>query len=338
MTKYIIETGQGKKGRSFRATAVALATADGLWNPAGSTIRPVYAVFAGTDQELKFFVANLKAGKKAQSSNRSKSSDKERLEFLKTVKYNVAWQREAEGTIVTIFHPELFVLDPGMIDPDGIRVCLFVPTDWAVNAAVLEFDALLATTRAAIVDAPMVGDEAEQQGEGDVENDVKQVHEGPTAITPDSGAALDPFVTRRCAAVVESRSPLCLRGSVHRLCHLHAVTGRNHDPCETEVLLAAQADALQKQVRAGTAIDWRVLGWLGHHGHASGDGSNDDSDRDESCFPHAISPLLLRIAVAGRRQQVCCSGYFFTQWKLYLSQHTPNSSICSGRSAVRAKL
>lgn len=132
MTEYIIETGQGKKGRSFRATALALATADGLWDSGGSTIRPIYAQFAGTDAELKSFVANLKAGRKAEkSSNRSKGSDKERLEFLKTVKYNVAWQREAEGAIVTVYHPELFLLDPGMIDPDGIRFCLFVPTDWA---------------------------------------------------------------------------------------------------------------------------------------------------------------------------------------------------------------
>jgi hypothetical protein len=132
MQDYVIETGQGKKGRSFRATAIALATADGLWESGGSTIRPVYAQFAGTDAELKSFVANLKAGRKAEkSSHRSKGSDKERLEFLKTVKYNIAWQREAEGTIVTVYHPELFLLDPGMIDPEGIRFCLFVPTDWA---------------------------------------------------------------------------------------------------------------------------------------------------------------------------------------------------------------
>jgi hypothetical protein len=132
VTEYIIETGQGKKGRSFHATAVALATAEGLWTPGGGTIRPVYAQFAGTDAELKSFVANLRAGKKAEkvSSNRQ-GSDKERIEFLKTVKYHVAWQREAEGSLVTVFHPELFLLDPGLIDPVGIRFLIFTPTDWA---------------------------------------------------------------------------------------------------------------------------------------------------------------------------------------------------------------
>jgi len=132
MTEYIIETDTGKKGRSFRATAVALATADGLWSPGGSTIRPVYATFAGTEQELKSFVANLRAGKKAEkASNYRRGSDKERLEFLRTVKYHVAWQREAEGALVTVYHPELFSMDPGLIDPEGVRFCLFVPADWA---------------------------------------------------------------------------------------------------------------------------------------------------------------------------------------------------------------
>jgi hypothetical protein len=77
MQDYLIETSQGKKGRSFHATAVALATADGLWDSGGSTIRPVYAQFVGTDAELKSLVANLEAGRKAEkSSNRSTNTDR----------------------------------------------------------------------------------------------------------------------------------------------------------------------------------------------------------------------------------------------------------------------
>lgn len=134
----MIQQKEGAKGRSFAATCVGVATADGLWASGGKTIRPVWAVFAGSEGELRPFVTNLRLGRKAErlSNFRSRGGDEERLEFLKTVGYQITWQRESEGAIATLFHPELFRLDPGMVDPAGIQFVLLVPADWSAAQAV----------------------------------------------------------------------------------------------------------------------------------------------------------------------------------------------------------
>jgi hypothetical protein len=93
---------------------------------------------------------NLKMGRKAEkfSNFRSRGGDEERLEFLKSVGYQVTWQREPEGVLVTIYHPELFRLDPGMVDPTGVNFVLLVPADWSaaqrvdVDAAVRHVQSL----------------------------------------------------------------------------------------------------------------------------------------------------------------------------------------------------
>ena len=132
MQTLVIQPQEGKKGRSFQANCVAIITANGLFDEAnGKTIRPVWAMFAGSDNELRPFVANLKLGRKAQSESYRRQGDDDRLEFLKTVGYYVAWQRETEGSLATLYHPDLFRLDPGMVDPKGVGFILLVPTDWA---------------------------------------------------------------------------------------------------------------------------------------------------------------------------------------------------------------
>jgi hypothetical protein len=135
MQDLVIQPQEGKKGRSFRATCVAAVTADALFpEGCGTTIRPVWAMFAGSDAELRPFVANLRLGRKAerytQSYNR-RGGDSERYEFLKSIGYHMAWQREAEGSLVTLYHPELFRLDPGMVNPTGISFVMLVPKEWA---------------------------------------------------------------------------------------------------------------------------------------------------------------------------------------------------------------
>jgi hypothetical protein len=136
--EYVIQAREDEnKGRSFLATCVAVATANSLWADAKSraqdtTIRPVWAMFAGTEQQLRPFVANLKSGRKAEpAEKRGKCSDSERLEFLRSSGFLTSWQREPEGALVTLYHPELFRLDPGLLDPVGIDFLLFVPTEWA---------------------------------------------------------------------------------------------------------------------------------------------------------------------------------------------------------------
>jgi hypothetical protein len=133
MRELVIQPKDDKKGRSFQATCLAIITANGLFPEAnGKTIRPVWAMFAGSEAELRPFMANLRLGRKAEPPipDYRKQGDGERVEFLKTVGYYLAWQRETEGSIATIYHPDLFRLDPGMVNPTGLSFVMLVPSDW----------------------------------------------------------------------------------------------------------------------------------------------------------------------------------------------------------------
>jgi|SRR6478609_1349595 len=132
---YTIEPKEGKKGRSFSGYCIAAVVANGLWESGGggNEIRPVWAMFCGTESELRPFVTNLRLGRKAEPAKGGyrRSNAGERLEFLKSDNFYTAWQREPEGSIATLYHPELFRLDPGMVDPTAIRFMMLVPRDWA---------------------------------------------------------------------------------------------------------------------------------------------------------------------------------------------------------------
>lgn len=141
MQDLVIQPQQGKKGRSFRATCVTTVIGNGIFpeGAGGATIRPVWAMFAGSDAELRPFAANLKLGRKAEKDiNRfsRRGGDTERYEFLRSVGYHMAWQREPEGALVTLFHPELFRLDPGMVDPLGLSFMMLVPQEWVASQTV----------------------------------------------------------------------------------------------------------------------------------------------------------------------------------------------------------
>lgn len=134
MIDLIIESSSGK-GRSFQATMIASMTAPRLWEQgqAGNDERPVWAVLAGTDASLRAFVANLRLGKKAEQHTNSYRRSTDRFEFLRSVKYRQLWSRQTEGTVVTIYHPDLFNMDPGMVDPQGVRFVCAPPTSWAAD-------------------------------------------------------------------------------------------------------------------------------------------------------------------------------------------------------------
>ncbi len=132
MQEYLIQQGSGEKGRVFSAHALALVTASGLF-PEGCVdkpIRPAWVMFGGSEAQLRPFVANLRVGSKADLSGSGRRSSEKRLEFLRSVQYQAAWQKEAEGVLVTLFHPDLFRMDPGMIDPEGAKFILLVPFHW----------------------------------------------------------------------------------------------------------------------------------------------------------------------------------------------------------------
>lgn len=134
-TDLTIEPQKEGKGRSFSATCLAYVEADGLWSGGESdtdNIRPVFAMFAGSENELRPFVTNLTMGRRANFPERYRSK-KERMEFLKSTRYKVTWQREHEGSIATLYLPELFQIDPGMVDPAGVKFVLLPTLEWCEN-------------------------------------------------------------------------------------------------------------------------------------------------------------------------------------------------------------
>lgn len=134
MRDVIIAPADEGKGRTFRATMLASVEADLLWQGglnSGDHIRPVWAMFAGSDQEMRAFSANLQMGRRITFARRGGYSRKEdRMEFLKSSGFRSIWQREEEGSIVTVFLPELIEIDPGMVDPMGIKFVLLPSHDW----------------------------------------------------------------------------------------------------------------------------------------------------------------------------------------------------------------
>lgn len=131
----IVQKDDEKKGRAFTASLLGWAIADALW-PGGSvcsnTTRPVWMSLLGSDAELRAVVANLQAGRKAEvlHADGNPSRHDARIEFLRSERFSVAWQRTPEGTRATLYHPELLRRDPGMIDPSGIAFVVLPEPGW----------------------------------------------------------------------------------------------------------------------------------------------------------------------------------------------------------------
>lgn len=164
MRDYTIQPEAGKKGRAFSAKLTAMVVGDRLWSAGGGeTIRPIWAQFVGTDAELRPFATNLKLGRKAEPTDNRRGGNSDRVEFLRSVGYQMAWQREPEGTILTVYHPDLFRLDPGMVDPAGATFVMLVPR-WWTEAQTVDAEAARASLFAAYLDrrtrCPLVADVA----------------------------------------------------------------------------------------------------------------------------------------------------------------------------------
>ena len=74
------------------------------------------------------------------------------VELLKSTGYRFLWQRLTGGpdgpqALVTAYLPDLFILNPGLIDPAGVAFLALTPTWWAEReAAILRADAATCTT------------------------------------------------------------------------------------------------------------------------------------------------------------------------------------------------
>jgi hypothetical protein len=144
-TTYTIEN-DGSKGRAFSGLLAAKLTTPVFLDTSSSTVsRPCFAMFVGSLNELRPFIANLMLGKKAVASGYRNT----KIEFLKSTKYQVIWQIESEPkgqkyspepmSIATVYYPEAFLLDPGMVDPERISFCT-LPTKAWVESQKVDFD------------------------------------------------------------------------------------------------------------------------------------------------------------------------------------------------------
>jgi len=126
MIELVIQPKVEGKGRSFSAMMLTHVIAESLWPSGNDAKRPVFMSFVGTDNELRPFVANLRLGRKAEAGYRGR----EKFEVLKSAGFQCAWQRTPKGTRVDIFAPELFALDPGMVDPAGVKFIILPARTW----------------------------------------------------------------------------------------------------------------------------------------------------------------------------------------------------------------
>lgn len=115
------ETG---KGRSFTAALLAYILADNLWQGGkhDENYRPAWMMIAASEHEATPFVENLRAGRRAVLADGSKQRNNKPaiFECLRSAGYRFEAQRHPEGTVWQAYLPDLFRLDPGMVDPQGI--------------------------------------------------------------------------------------------------------------------------------------------------------------------------------------------------------------------------
>lgn len=118
------------KTASFDAARLAVIDCPNLTpGSTSATFRPVWAVIAGTEMAMKYFIANIRLGKKIESNTREIRTD--RIEFLKSWGYKVDVQRPADGVIAAnVYLQDICTMDPGMVDPWGVKFLLVVPSEW----------------------------------------------------------------------------------------------------------------------------------------------------------------------------------------------------------------
>jgi len=136
-----IKTKKGKKGRTFRAELLAWIDAPTLFEAGdtGPNQRPVWITVASSELEAKAFQVNFKNGEIAENVKGGYTT--ERWQLLKKAGYASFIQKIGGGVVTTYYLPELFDLNPGMVDPDGIRFIMLPGQGWFDNQELSEEDA-----------------------------------------------------------------------------------------------------------------------------------------------------------------------------------------------------
>lgn len=137
MNPYVTVSGEQGKGAVFRLTLVAHVVADALWDCGNtdSACRPALAVLACSHGDAQPVLANLRLGRRAAEAtgrgSKYSTDHPERFEFPKSAGFTFTTQRHPEGVLVTAHQASVFRLDPGMVDPSGVRFAVLPPRAWA---------------------------------------------------------------------------------------------------------------------------------------------------------------------------------------------------------------
>lgn len=122
-----------KKTRRFSAILLGYITADLMWEGGSAKTdddRPIYLAVAGPPTTLNPFLANLRSGRKAVIDNKNYSRTQERIQCLKSAGYETTTTTVGRDSVATLMLPELFAVDPGMIDPHVCRFLSIPPAWW----------------------------------------------------------------------------------------------------------------------------------------------------------------------------------------------------------------
>jgi len=129
-----IEPTSGRRGRTFSVALLNYITADCLWplgasSPDREVHRPVYLSYAGTDQEVTAFTANLRSGRKAMVYSEYDHCTMYSLEVPRSAGFKFVRQQLSDGALaMTVYLPELWRIEPEVL-PDKISF-LFAPPCW----------------------------------------------------------------------------------------------------------------------------------------------------------------------------------------------------------------
>lgn len=120
------------KGRVFRAGLLGFVSCTWLWPQPSENERPVFMVYAGTDVQIRAFSANLQTGRKAKipKGTHGRLSDGTVFECLRSAGYAFATQRFSGLSVVTVYLPEFFDRNPGMVDPEKIQFLAAPSVEW----------------------------------------------------------------------------------------------------------------------------------------------------------------------------------------------------------------
>lgn len=128
--------GEGEKTRAFKAVLLGAIMAPQYIDGVGSgdkAERPAWMTLATSEGSTIPFLANARMGRDLAIGSGSFKGD--HFELMRSLDYEFVNQPADDGhTITTVYLPELFRQDPGMVDPAGIKFIIVCPKWWSEAA------------------------------------------------------------------------------------------------------------------------------------------------------------------------------------------------------------